>query len=276
MYTDERKDNAVRKMCETLVTARNKHASLLQIRKYIEEHPEAKEKVWSSFGVLSILLEEIVSSYDRIIFSSIVTPPSTLFVSLEMLVLLSSLESFREVCIEGQIPLFLYPILNSPNRGGSMEEIKTVCFNFINILLQKKVEGHPHPVKFFKNTELVPLCLKNMEIGAEQSKLAAINVFYSIVSIREGLEHTCQTYDRFMAISMILNSMLVQMEIMQSAEILEMIIKTYIKLCGMPNAKIVFSRNRPHMLYSEHIRDITKSSPSIKAAYDEFLSMLQN
>ncbi|KAI5188555.1 CCR4-NOT transcription complex subunit 9 [Nematocida sp. AWRm77] len=269
-------DPVAQRICTSLVSAEDKLQGLRTLKKHIETHPGSKQQVWGSFGIPSILVQEIAKSYTHFQSSYINTIPSTVFLSLEIMIEMCPLKEFREMCVTAQLPLFLYPLLNSPSREESIEVVKTLCLTFIKILLEEKNTDSLYSVEFFKNTELVPLCLRNMELGSEKSKLAASQVFYSIISTREGLEYTCQTYDRFMATSMILNSVLVQMEMLQSPEILEVVIRIYAKLCEMPNAKIVFSKNRPHMLYAEHIREMVRSNPGVKLAYEEFLHMLQN
>lgn len=269
-------DVAASRICTALATAEEKLVGLKSLKKHIGEHPESKEQIWGMFGVPGILIQEITRSYSHFQSSYLSAIPNTVFLALEIMIEMCPLKEFREMCVTAQLPLFLYPLLNSPSREEGIEVVKTLCLTFIKILLEEKSSDSMYSVEFFKNTELVPLCLRNMELGREKSKLAASQVFYSIISTREGLEYTCQTYDRFMATSMILNSVLVQMETLQSAEILEVVIRIYTKLCEMPNAKIVFSKNRPHMLYAEHIREMVRSNPRVKLAYEEFLHMLQN
>ncbi|KAI5172049.1 CCR4-NOT transcription complex subunit 9 [Nematocida sp. LUAm3] len=271
----ERKEETTEEVCRVLLTSEDKLEGLILLKSHIEKFPETKEKIWGTFGIAAILLQEISSSYMYFHTFLINTLPNTLFLSIEILIEMCSIKRFIETCVSAQIPLFLYPILNSPAQGEPMEQIKMKCLNFIKILLNDKATENKS-VEFFKNTELVPLCLRNMELGSKKSKLAAAQVFYSIITTKEGLEYTCQTYDRFMATSMILNSVLVQMEGLNCPELLELIIKIYTQLCGMPNAKVVFSKNRPQTLYAEHIREMVRGNPSVKLAYEEFLSTLQN
>ncbi|KAI5184740.1 CCR4-NOT transcription complex subunit 9 [Nematocida homosporus] len=275
MKAEGRIDSVAQSICRGLVMAEDKASSLILLKKHLVAHPEAKAQIWSSFGVPAVLLQEIAKSYVYFQHSTISSLPHSLFLTLEIMIEMCPLPEFREMCVSAQLPLFLYPILNLSSRADNIETIKTLSLTFISILLDEK-EDNCKPIEFFKNTELVPLCLRNMELGSEKTKLAASQVFYSIISTRKGLEYTCQTYDRFMATSMILNSVLTQMETLQSPELLEIVIKTYTKLCGMPNAKIVFSKNRPQMLYAEHIREMVRSNPAVKAAYEDFLYTLQN
>ncbi|KAI5181501.1 CCR4-NOT transcription complex subunit 9 [Nematocida sp. AWRm80] len=254
-----------------LHTEENKQNGLTRLKDHLYKHPENKLEIHQIFGIYTIFLQEITGVYSHLNKPEI---QSNICIVLEIMIEMCELKEFRDMSIQIQLPLFLYPILNTSETNIDIEKIKAMCMDYIRKLLEVE-GGEVYLIEFFKNTELVPLCLRNMELGNEESKLAAARVFYSILCVKEGLEYVCQTYDRFMATSIILNSVLVQMETIQSAVLLEIIIKTYRKLCDMPNAKVVFAKNRPHMLYSEYIRDMVRQNTKVKAAYEEFLNILQ-
>lgn len=264
------------KLCVSLLRAENKTPGLLLLQKHIADHPETIKQVWESFGIGALLLQEISCAYPQFQQHSRSVASESISAVLDILISLCSLKEFRRMYFHAQIPLFLYPMLNSSSKDALVEHVKTQCFVFLRLFLEKNTEDAVQSVEFFKNTELVPLCLRNIELGTKKTKLVALQVFHEIISSREGLEYSCQTYDRFMATSMILNSVLVQMETLQAPEVLEMVILIYTKLCSMPNAKLMFNKNRPGMLYAEHIREMVRRSPRVKIAYEEFLHALQN
>ncbi|EIJ89296.1 CCR4-NOT transcription complex subunit 9 [Nematocida parisii] len=260
-------------ICGHIIRNENKDESLKQLRTILSEKAECKSRIVQEFGILTVFLKDISSIYEYLTLERACLPEN-IYTVLEIIILLTDEDKFISYAIDSNLLLFLYPIINSSIRNEEIEELKYITLRIIKCILQRnKIE---HLIEFFKNTELVPLCLRNMELGRKKTKIEASEVFYLIISVQEGLEYSCQTYDRFMAISMILNSVLVQMETIQSPKLLELTIKIYTKLCDMPNAKIAFNKNRPHMLYTESIREIVKSNPAVKAAYDEFLAILQN
>ncbi|KAI5189679.1 CCR4-NOT transcription complex subunit 9 [Nematocida minor] len=260
-------------LCSAIINSENKEEPLKQLKAYLLANNERKHKIVESFGILTVFLKEITTIYDYLTLEGTAIPEN-IYTILEISIILTDVDSFIEYVINSNLLLYLYPIINSSIRNEETEELKYITLRFIKCILKKnKIENL---IEFFKNTELVPLCLRNMELGREKTKIEASEVFYLIISIREGLEYSCQTYDRFMAISMILNSVLVQLEIIQSAKLLELTIKIYTKLCDMPNAKLAFNKNRPHMLYTETIRELVRTNPNVKTAYDDFLNILQN
>ncbi|KAI5161355.1 CCR4-NOT transcription complex subunit 9 [Nematocida ausubeli] len=260
-------------VCGLIIRNENKDESLKRLRTILSESEECKSRMAEQFGILTVFLKDISSVYEYLALER-TTIPENIYTILEIITLLTDIDSFILYAIDSNLLLFLYPIINSSIRNEEIEELKYITFQIIKCILKKnKIENL---IEFFKNTELVPLCLRNMELGRKKTKIEASEVFYLIISVQDGLEYSCQTYDRFMAISMILNSVLVQMETIQSPRLLELTIKIYTKLCNMPNAKIAFNKNRPHMLYTESIRELVRTHPNVKAAYDEFLSILQN
>lgn len=260
-------------LCMMIVNSKQNEENLRSLKRELETNKMCKYRIVETFGILTVFLEEIITIYDYLTLENTAIPENISTV-LEIFIILTDVEQFIEYAISSNLLLYLYPIINSSIRNEETEELKYTTLKFIKCILKKnRIENL---IEFFKNTELVPLCLRNMEIGREKTKIEASEVFYLIISIREGLEYSCQTYDRFMAISMILNSVLVQLETIQSPRLLELIIRIYTKLCDMPNAKLAFNKNRPHMLYTETIRELVRNNTEVKTAYEEFLAILQN
>lgn len=260
-------------LCKSIITSESNENALRSLKVHLETNRVCKYRIVETFGVLTVFLKEITEVYEYLTLENTEIPES-IHTILQILIILTDVDKFIEYAISSNLLLYLYPIINSSIRSEGIEELKYTTLQFIKCILKKnKIENL---IEFFKNTELVPLCLRNMEIGRKKTKIEASEVFYLIISIKEGLEYSCQTYDRFMAISMILNSVLVQLEAIQSTRLLELTIRIYTKLCDMPNAKLAFTKNRPHMLYTETIRELVRNNPNVKVAYEEFLSILQS
>lgn len=276
-------------LCESLLITTTED-TLLQLKDKIVTNAIYKYKLVKEFGILSIFLKEIIN-YNYL--NSNPNNPKITQTILEILNILTDINEFIIYSINSNLLLFLYPIINSNIRTEPVESLKYLVLKIIkSVLFKNKLEN---TIEFFKNTELVPLCLRNMELSNLNSKIESSNILYLILSTREGLEYSCQTYDRFIAISMILNSVLVQLEnnpnenpsnsynsnslnetANSNSVLLELIIKIYTKLCDMPNAKLAFNKNRPHMLYSETIREVVRNNVNVKVAYEEFLNVLMS
>lgn len=254
---------------KTLVEAENKKEGLQRLNRLLEDKAELAEKVWNAFGVAIILLSEITNMYKTIGAAEPSFATATL--SLSILQKLCRNKRVREKCISTQFPLYLYPILNSTVKTAAVEKIKVESLLVISAILE---DEDPGVIEFVKNTELVPLCLKNMEMGEEKTKLVAIKIFHTILSDKEGLEYVCQTYDRFMATSMVLTSMLSQLEELKSEALLVQILKVYLRLCDMENARVAFGKNKPIVLFSEGAKELAETK-EVKKLIEKFNAVLK-
>jgi CCR4-NOT transcription complex subunit 9 len=254
-----RKESAS-KACAALVALEDKPSALQSLLKFLKSSPESVKAVWGHFGVVAVILGEIVEAYGGRNSEGIVP-------ALEVLEMLCSDKEVRNKCIQAQIPLYLYPILTAPR-----DELENTKQTALSAILSMIGDEDPGTVEFFKNTELVPLCLRNMDMGQEPTKFTAIKVFYAIISDSSGLKYACQTYDRFMATSMVLKSMLKQMEAIRSPRLLEMVLKVFLRLCIMENAKCAFKKNKP--VFSPVLKEIIEENKGVKKIFDEFVNAI--
>lgn len=83
------------------------------------------------------------------------------------------------VCIPtANIPLFLYPFLNSTSKARPFEYLRLTSLGVIGALV--KVDD-PAVISFLLNTEIIPLCLRTMETGSELSKTVATFIVQKIL-----------------------------------------------------------------------------------------------
>lgn len=60
----------------------------------------------------------------------------------------------------------------------------------------------PEVVNFLISTEIIPLCLRIMEIGSDLSKTVATFIIQKILLDDNGLAHICMNSERFYAVNM--------------------------------------------------------------------------
>ena len=92
--------------------------------------------------------------------------------------------------ILANIPLFLYPFLNTVQKGKSYEYLRLVSLGVIGALV--KIDD-PEVIKQLLNTEIIPLSLRIMERGSELSKTVATFIIQKILHDNEGLKYVCET-----------------------------------------------------------------------------------
>lgn len=66
-----------------------------------------------------------------------------------------------------QIPLYLYPCLNTSSKARPFEYLRLTCLGVIGALV-KNESGEV--MDFLLSTEIIPLCLRIMETGNELSR----------------------------------------------------------------------------------------------------------
>jgi CCR4-NOT transcription complex subunit 9 len=97
-----------------------------------------------------------------------------------------------------QIPLYLYPFLNTVSRHRPFEYLRLTSLGVIGALV--KVDD-TEIVNFLLQTEIIPLCLRIMETGSELSKTVATFIVQKILLDDAGLTYICATAERFYAVS---------------------------------------------------------------------------
>jgi len=148
--------------------------------------------------------------------------------------------------LKAHIPLFLYPFLNTVSKGRSFEYLRLTSLGVIGALV--KVDD-PEVISFLLQTEIIPLCLRIMERGTELSQTVATFIIQKILLDDSGLNHLCQTAERFFAVSTVLNNMVIaQIENKPSTRLLKHIIKCYNRLTENPRAQLALSQNMPEIV----------------------------
>jgi CCR4-NOT transcription complex subunit 9 len=84
----------------------------------------------------------------------------------------------RPLFIEANIPLFLYPFLNTTTKGKAYEYLRLVSLGVIGALV--KIDDSK-VINFLLHTEIIPLSLRIMDRGTELSKTVATFIIQKIL-----------------------------------------------------------------------------------------------
>ena len=103
----------------------------------------------------------------------------------------------RPAFLNAQIPIFLYPFLNTVNKNKPFEYLRLTALGVIGALV--KIDN-PDVINFLLSTEIIPLCLRIMERGTELSKTVATFIVQRILLDDNGLNYVCNTAERFYAV----------------------------------------------------------------------------
>ncbi|XP_065862434.1 uncharacterized protein [Euphorbia lathyris] len=227
--------------------------ALLELSKKRELFQDLAPLLWNSFGTIAALLQEIVSIYP------VLSPPNLspaqsnrVCNALALLQCVASHPDTRMLFLNAHIPLYLYPFLNTTSKSRPFEYLRLTSLGVIGALV--KVDD-TEVISFLLSTEIIPLCLRTMEMGSELSKTVATFIVQKILLDDVGLDYICTTAERFFAVGRVLGNMVAALAELPSSRLLKHIIRCYLRLSDNPRACDALRSCLPDML-----RDTTFSS----------------
>lgn len=204
-------DEQIYQWISELVTGNNRERALLELGKKREQYDDLALVLWNSFGVITVLLEEIISVYPYL------NPPNLsasisnrVCNALALLQCVASNVQTRTLFLNANLPLYLYPFLSTNARQRSFEYLRLTSLGVIGALVKNDT---PEVINFLLTTEIVPLCLNIMEISSELSKTVAIFILQKILLDDQGLAYVCTTFERFRTVASVLSKMIDRLSI---------------------------------------------------------------
>ncbi|KAK1244827.1 hypothetical protein MKX08_004456 [Trichoderma sp. CBMAI-0020] len=263
-----------------LLSENTREAALLELSKKREQVPELALILWHSFGVMTSLLQEIISVYTLLNPSQLTAAASNRVCNaLALLQCVASHNDTRTLFLNGKlqsklpgslvksqirlqhrlltplaahIPLFLYPFLNTTSKSRPFEYLRLTSLGVIGALVKN---DSSEVINFLLTTEIIPLCLRIMETGSELSKTVAIFIVQKILLDDNGLNYICATYERFYAVGTVLSNMVAQLVESQTARLLKHVVRCFLRLSDNARAREALRQCLP-----EPLRDATFSS----------------
>ncbi len=249
-------------------------AALVELSKRRENYDDLAPLLWHSFGIMAILLQEIVMVYP------LLSPPSLTAVasnrvcnSLALLQCVATHPETRPLLLNAHIPLFLYPFLNTTSKTRPFEYLRLTSLGVIGALVKN---DDPEVINFLLSTEIIPLCLRIMETGSELSKTVAIFIVQKILLDETGLNYICQTYERFYAVGTVLSNMVNQLMEHQSIRLLKHVIRCYLRLSDNPRAREALRQCLPDPLRDGTFSMVLKDDVTTKRCLATLLMNLSD
>ncbi|XP_078438083.1 cell differentiation, Rcd1-like protein isoform X2 [Wolffia australiana] len=220
--------------------------ALLELSKKREIFQDLAPLLWNSFGTIAALLQEIVSIYP-VLSPPTLTPAASNRVcnALALLQCVASHPDTRIHFLNAHIPLYLYPFLNTTSKTRPFEYLRLTSLGVIGALV--KVDD-TEVINFLLSTEIIPLCLRTMEMGSELSKTVATFIMQKILLDDVGLRYICATAERFFAVGRVLATMVASLAEQPSTRLLKHIIRCYLRLSDNPRACEALKSCLPEML----------------------------
>ncbi|CAK9442173.1 uncharacterized protein LODBEIA_P59160 [Lodderomyces beijingensis] len=202
-------DEQIYQWISELVSSSNREKALLELGKKREQYDDLALVLWNSFGVITVLLEEIISVYPYLDPPNLTASASNRVCNaLALLQCVASSVQTRGLFLNANLPLYLYPFLSTNARQRSFEYLRLTSLGVIGALVKNDT---PEVINFLLSTEIVPLCLNIMEISSELSKTVAIFILQKILLDDQGLSYVCTTFERFHTVASVLAKMVDQL-----------------------------------------------------------------
>lgn len=165
--------------------------------------------------------------------------------ALALLQCVASHPDTRALFLQAHVPLFLYPFLNTVSKTRPFEYLRLTSLGVVGALV--KVDD-TDVINFLLSTEIIPLCLRTMEMGSELSKTVATFIVQKILLDAAGLAYICATAERFFAVSAVLASMVGALPDAPSARLLKHVIRCYLRLSDNARAREALRSCLPPLL----------------------------
>ncbi|XP_022136039.1 cell differentiation protein rcd1 isoform X2 [Momordica charantia] len=218
--------------------------------------------IWHSFGTMFTLLKEIMEVYHLLSKPDLTEKASTRVCNaLALLQCVAAHPETRVPFMKAKIPLYLYPFLNTTIKEKPHEYLRLTSLGVIGALV--KVDDK-EVIYFLLKTEIVPYCLRCMDVGKGLSKT-------KILMNEEGLRYCCIIADRFFAITRALETMMEKLAEEPSRRLLKHIIRCYLKLSESPRACLRLGRLLPRMLNDGAFIDLLHDDPAVMSSFQQLL-----
>ncbi|XP_044480922.1 CCR4-NOT transcription complex subunit 9-like isoform X1 [Mangifera indica] len=243
--------------------------ALLELSKKRELFQDLAPLLWNSFGTIAALLQEIVSIYP-VLSPPNLTPAQSNRVcnALALLQCVASHPDTRMLFLNAHIPLYLYPFLNTTSKSRPFEYLRLTSLGVIGALV--KVDD-TEVISFLLLTEIIPLCLRTMEMGSELSKTVATFIVQKILLDDVGLDYICTTAERFFAVGRVLGNMVAALAEQPSSRLLKHIIRCYFRLSDNPRACDALRSCLPDMLRDATFSTCLREDPTTRRWLQQLL-----
>ncbi|KAF2461090.1 cell differentiation family, Rcd1-like-domain-containing protein [Lineolata rhizophorae] len=259
-----------------LLNASTRETALLELSKKREQVPELALILWHSYGVMTCLLQEIISVYPLLNPSQLTAAASNRVCNaLALLQCVASHNETRGLFLSdvAHIPLFLYPFLNTTSKSRPFEYLRLTSLGVIGALVKN---DSSEVINFLLTTEIIPLCLRIMETGSELSKTVAIFIVQKILLDDTGLAYICQTYERFYAVGTVLSNMVTQLVEQQTVRLLKHVVRCFLRLSDNARAREALRQCLPDPLRDATFSGVLRDDAATKRCLAQLLINLSD
>jgi len=257
-----------------LLSSTTRENALMELSRKREKVVDLAVLLWHSFGSVAVLLHEVISVYPYITPPTLTAQQSNRVCNaLALLQCIASHPETRSLFIQANIPLFLYPSLNTKSSTRPFEYLRLTSLGVIGALVKT---DETEVINFLLTTEIIPLSLRIMQSGSELSKTVATFILQKILADDCGLNYICQTFDRFSHVAMVLGRMVLQQQKEASGRLLKHIIRCYLRLSDNARAREALRSCLPDCLKDHTFDAVLKEDQSTKKWLSQLLLNLES
>ncbi|EER90781.1 CCR4-NOT transcription complex subunit 9 [Sorghum bicolor] len=223
-----KEDQDVAQLVLDLCVPELREKALFFLSKKREKCEDLALLLWHSYGTMAALLQEIVSTYRSLSPPKLSSDQSTRVCNaLALLQCVASHPDTRIPFVNALVPLYLYPFLNTTYKTREYEFLRLTSLGVIGALV--KFDDR-EVVAFLLTSEIIPLCLRAIDMGSELSKTVATFIIQKIMLDDAGLVYVCASLERFCAVASVLGQMVEELVEQPSPRLLKHIIRCYLRL----------------------------------------------
>jgi CCR4-NOT transcription complex subunit 9 len=199
---DLNEEDLIVKYIEEIKKEKTKINAIKHLSKFSEKKNNLAIYLWYSTGTITAILQEIIDIYQYL------SPPkltqekaNEVCAAISLFQCVASHPETKQKFIESQLPIFLYPFLLNTYKSNPYEYLKLTTLGVIGALVKV---NDSKIISFLTGSEIIPLCLRIIERGADLSKCVASFILLRIAINDCGFKYICENEKRFYIIAQVL------------------------------------------------------------------------
>uniref|UniRef100_K4CF78 Cell differentiation protein rcd1 n=1 Tax=Solanum lycopersicum TaxID=4081 RepID=K4CF78_SOLLC len=154
-----------------------------------------------AFAGIPLLIFEVKSVYKKFSPSALSMRGATrVCCAIALFQVMANNPETRTGLTKAEIPCYFYPFLKPYGDDKHLECVRTTTLGVLSDLTKFDDPNGSHALRFFLESEVVPLCLKCIDECDEKSQKLATLIVMNILTQESGLTYCSATPERFFAI----------------------------------------------------------------------------
>ncbi|XP_030371074.1 CCR4-NOT transcription complex subunit 9 [Scaptodrosophila lebanonensis] len=204
--------------------------------------------MWHAFGAVSGLMQELIAVY--VYSTALENEISTLQAqrvcsAIGLVQIIGSHPDTAPQLLHSQFMAYLLPLLRMTRQTRAVEHVRLSVMGVICGMLEL---DSLEVVQFFLGTELIPLMLRQLELGSRMMKIKSALVLHRIVENDVGLEFVCRHQARLLHLISTLAHVVHQLTLEPEPGILKHVVHTYVRLTDNRMANELLVEHLPEQL----------------------------